>query len=288
MSKKITDDMIIKVPLTWDCLIKNIFVKNQDILKLFLEATLGLSEPINSIRFLRNELTKNNINEKAKTTDILLLVNDYLITDLEFGLDSFEYSKIRNINYAEKLNLRALEVGDNDKHSKYQVVQLNIYNYPKSDKLLNDIIVNYGMISKKCYRSNPKIIVKNLAKYRELYYNGDRRKEVVILAFLTSITYGEMRNILINALNEERLEELIEEVFKMTTDSLWVEKWDYEKDHQRKLRLAKQDGLEQGKNEEKNNLIRGMFENNASIDFIAKVTKEPISKIKSIKKSLML
>ena len=144
------------------------------------------------------------------------------------------------------------------------------------------------MISKKCYRSNPKIIVKNLAKYRELYYNGDRRKEVVILAFLTSITYGEMRNILINALNEERLEELIEEVFKMTTDSLWVEKWDYEKDHQRKLRLAKQDGLEQGKNEEKNNLIRGMFENNASIDFIAKVTKEPISKIKSIKKSLML
>ena len=288
MSKKITDDMIIKVPLTWDCLIKNIFIKNQDILKLFLEATLGLSEPINSIRFLRNELTKNNINEKAKTTDILLLVNDYLITDLEFGLDSFEYSKIRNINYAEKLNLRALEVGDNDKHSKYQVVQLNIYNYPKSDKLLNDIIVNYGMISKKCYRSNPKIIVKNLAKYRELYYNGDRRKEVVILAFLTSITYGEMRNILINALNEERLEELIEEVFKMTTDSLWVEKWDYEKDHQRKLRLAKQDGLEQGKNEEKNNLIRGMFENNASIDFIAKVTKEPISKIKSIKKSLML
>ena len=288
MSKKITDDMIIKVPLTWDCLIKNIFIKNQDILKLFLEATLGLSEPINSIRFLRNELTKNNINEKAKTTDILLLVNDYLITDLEFGLDSFEYSKIRNINYAEKLNLRALEVGDNDKHSKYQVVQLNIYNYPKSDKLLNDIIVNYGMISKKCYRSNPKIIVKNLAKYRELYYNGDRRKEIVILAFLTSITYGEMRNILINALNEERLEELIEEVFKMTTDSLWVEKWDYEKDHQRKLRLAKQDGLEQGKNEEKNNLIRGMFENNASIDFIAKVTKEPISKIKSIKKSLML
>lgn len=144
------------------------------------------------------------------------------------------------------------------------------------------------MISKKCYRSNPKIIVKNLAKYRELYYNGDRRKEIVILAFLTSITYGEMRNILINALNEERLEELIEEVFKMTTDSLWVEKWDYEKDHQRKLRLAKQDGLEQGKNEEKNNLIRGMFENNASIDFIAKVTKEPISKIKSIKKSLML
>lgn len=144
------------------------------------------------------------------------------------------------------------------------------------------------MISKKCYRSNPKIIVKNLAKYRELYYNGDRRKEVVILAFLTSITYGEMRNILINALNEERLEELIEEVFKMTTDSLWVEKWDYEKDHQRKLRLAKQDGLEQGKNEEKNNLIRGMFENNASIDFIAKVTKEPISKIKSIKKSLIL
>ena len=160
------------------------------------------------------------------------------------------------------------------------------------------------MISKKCYRSNPKIIVKNLAKYRELYYNGDRRKEVVILAFLTSITYGEMRNILINALNEERLEELIEEVFKMTTDSLWVEKWDYEKDHQRKLRLAKQDGLElglergrnigleQGRNigieQEKNNLIRGMFENNASIDFIAKVTKEPISKIKSIKKSLML
>ena len=284
MSKKITDDMIIKVPLTWDCLIKNIFVKNQDILKLFLEATLGLSEPINSIRFLRNELTKNNINEKTKTTDILLLVNDYLITDLEFGLDSFEYSKIRNINYAEKLNLRALEVGDNDKHSKYQVVQLNIYNYPKSDKLLNDIIVNYGMISKKCYRSNPKIIVKNLAKYRELYYNGDRRKEVVILAFLTSITYGEMRNILINALNEERLEELIEEVFKMTTDSLWVEKWDYEKDHQRRLRLAKQDGLDQKEQE----LIKGMFENNASIDFIAKVTKEPISKIKSIKKSLML
>ena len=152
------------------------------------------------------------------------------------------------------------------------------------------------MISKKCYRSNPKIIVKNLAKYRELYYNGVRRKEVVILAFLTSITYGEMRNILINALNEERLEELIEEVFKMTTDSLWVEKWDYEKDHQRKLRLAKQDGLElgleQGRNigieQEKNNLIKGMFENNASIDFIAKVTKEPISKIKSIKKSLML
>ena len=125
---------------------------------------------------------------------------------------------------------------------------------------------------------------QNLAKYRELYYNGDRRKEVVILAFLTSITYGEMRNILINALNEERLEELIEEVFKMTTDSLWVEKWDYEKDHQRRLRLAKQDGLDQKEQE----LIKGMFENNASIDFIAKVTKEPISKIKSIKKSLML
>ena len=150
ITQNIDEGTLIPVPLLWDSLIKALFIKNQDILKSFLLATSPINK-INSIDFIRNELTKDNINEKSKTTDILILVNDYFIVDLEFGLDSFEYYKERNINYAEKLNLRALEVGNNDKLPRYKVIQLNIYNYPKSIDLKDDVILNYGIKSKRCY-----------------------------------------------------------------------------------------------------------------------------------------
>ena len=156
------------------------------------------------------------------------------------------------------------------------------------------------MKSKKCYRSNPKIIVKNVAKYKELYYTGDRRKETVYIAFFGSTTYEELESILINEESYENVDKFKREVYKMTTNSLWVEKWDEEQDRQRVLNLIRQDSLKEGKDiglkqgktigleEKEQDLIKGMFKNNASIDFVSKVTGKSISKIKSIKKSLML
>ena len=160
------------------------------------------------------------------------------------------------------------------------------------------------MKSKKCYRSNPKIIVKNVAKYKELYYTGDRRKETVYIASFGSTTYEELESILINEESYENVDKFKKEVYKMTTNSLWVEKWDEEQDRQRVLNLIRQDSLKEGKNigleegknigieqglvQKEQDLIKGMFKNNASIDFVSKVTGKSISKIKSIKKSLML
>ena len=298
---------LIPVPLMFDSLIKTLLIKNEDIFKSFLLATTPIKK-IDSMEFIRNELIKDNINEKGKITDLLVLINNYFIVDLEFGLNSFNYYKERNINYAEKLNLRAIEVGDKDKTPKYQIIQLNIYNYPENEDFKDDVILNYGMKSKKCYRSNPKIIVKNVAKYKELYYTGDKRKETVYIASFGSTTYEELESILINEESYENVDKFKKEVYKMTTNSLWVEKWDEEQDRQRVLNLIRQDslkegkdiglkqgktiGLEEGKNigleEKEQDLIKGMFKNNASIDFVSKVTGKSISKIKSIKKSLML
>ena len=56
---------LIPVPLMFDSLIKTLLIKNEDIFKSFLLATTPIKK-IDSMEFIRNELIKDNINEKGK------------------------------------------------------------------------------------------------------------------------------------------------------------------------------------------------------------------------------
>ena len=68
------------------------------------------------------------------------------------------------------------------------------------------------VLTNTVFDTNKVIFLKYLEKYRKLYYNGNREKDVVWLAFLTSKTFEEAEKILLNILDVSQVNEIMEEV----------------------------------------------------------------------------
>ena len=156
-------------------------------------------------------------------------------------------------------------------------------------------------INKKILSKNPKIIIKNLEKYKELYYSGNREREVVYLAALKATKYSELESMLKNNMREERAKELVEEVKSMCSKRRFPEKWwTKEEEDELVLEEVKQEsyengmnygisqGIIQGETKERKNLIENMFKNDIDISLISKVTNVPINQLKKIKTNLYL
>lgn len=63
-------------------------------------------------------------------------------------------------------------------------------------------------------------------KYRKLYYNGSREKDVVWLAFLTSKTFEEAEKILLNILGVSQVNEIMEEVINLNNNVVLLHEWE--------------------------------------------------------------
>ena len=118
------------VPLTEDRPFKSFFSKNPDFLKEFLILQLNLDIDPNktTIDITSEEYPIDKIDDKIYRIDILVYLNDNIITNVEANSKNYNDVLFRNLIYIAKLvGIKILKKGDNIKKIKSkQLFQLNI------------------------------------------------------------------------------------------------------------------------------------------------------------------
>ena len=293
------DKEIEMIPLTFDPIFKGVFGNNIDLLKRFLNEVLELDLDVRemNVRLLNTELPKQNIREYQKRIDIYLCINNNIYIDIEINRSNFKRVKLRNYLYGSKTYSMLLESGDNisELEDKY-FWQLNLNTEDKSVDYGEDIIVRYSLTKKSIYLDQDKIVLKFLEYYKKLYYTdkNELNEAGIWLAGLMSTNFVELFDIYSNILESDDLSNFIKGVIDMSLENFNIHEWEKEKldalvyyNHYKDgLSEGFEDGFEHGIEENTINTIKEMLKNNASYDFISKVTNKSIDEIKKIEENL--
>ena len=298
------DEKLTLVPLTYDKAFKRIFRTNLDILKEFLKDVIPLDiDKDCNIRLMDGELPKENMKEKGKIVDIYVVLDGKIYVDIEMNRSKFETVLERNIKYKDKLSSMLPESDEDYKAlTSNKLYQLNLNAYPY-EKILDDIIVLYGLKTHHIYSSDECMVVKSLERYRDLYYNkGNKEKDVIWLTILTSRTFTELYELSRQILSKEKVKKLMEAAISMSKDGFILHEWQKDKfdalvkyneieDAKKEGKslgieegraLGKAEGKAEGTKEKAIEIAKNLIKENVDINIIVKstgLTKKDIQKL---------
>ena len=292
---KEVDEALEMIPLTFDVVLKAVFVRNLDLLKRFIIDVLNLDiDPDKAkIRLSNNELPKENTCEYQKRVDIIVIINKFLHVDIECNRGDFRKVKNRNQIYLDKLHTMILETGDNIKKlNDIFVYQLNL-NKSLDDSVQDikeDEIYLYSKATKEKYLDNKVTYIKSLDYFRKDYYTNDMSLTDgdIWLAALTAKTFTELNEMLSHILNDKDRSRLVREAIRMSKSNFVLSEWESEKMEElvreESRRIDREDGFNEGIEQKTIDVIKSMLSNNLDLEIISNVTgktKEEIEKIKS-------
>ena len=297
------DEKLTLVPLTYDKAFKRIFRTNLDILKEFLKDVIPLDiDKECNIRLMDGELPKENMKEKGRTVDIYVVLDGKIYVDIEMNKSKFETVLERNIKYKDKLSSMLPESDEDYKDlTSNKLYQLNLNAYPY-EKILDDIIVLYGLKTHHIYSSDECMVVKSLERYRDLYYNkGNKEKDVIWLTILTSRTFTELYELSRHILSKEKVKKLMEAAISMSKDGFILHEWQKDKfdalvkynEIEDAKKEGKSLGIEEGRalgkaegiKENKIEIARNMLKKKMGIKDISEITGLTEEEIKSLIKN---
>ena len=281
------------IPITFDYMFKGIFMNDLNLLKEFIISQLEFNEIITTynckIRLLNNELPKENKNEYKKTIDLYVSIDNKIFVEIEINRELFKDVKMRNYLYANKLYTMLLEQGESVKElSDKTFIQINLnVKDVKVDKG-DAFIVPYDIRNKEVYIKNNITILKYLEYYRKKFYNDNKLSHSDMwLVMLTSETFEELYELTGYIMNDKMRDKYIRKVINMSKDSFILHEWEKEKLDElveyEKRKNALEEGLEQGIEQNKLevviNMLNKKFDNNL-ISEITGLNEEEIIKIK--------
>ena len=282
------DEKLTLVPLTYDKAFKRIFRINLDILKEFLKDVIPLEiDKECNIRLMDGELPK----EKGRIVDIYVVLDGKIYVDIEMNKSKFENVLQRNIKYKDKLSSMIPENDEDFKSiTSTKLYQLNLNAYP-FEKILDDIIVLYGLKTHKIYSSDECMIVKSLERYRDLYYNkSNREKDVIWLTILTSRTFTELYELSRQILSRDKVKKLMEAAVSMSKDGFILHEWQKDKfdalvkynEIEDAKKEGRTEGIAEGTKEKTIEIARNLLNMQMSIEDISKATGLTEDEIKSL------
>ena len=263
----------------YDVQIRNrIFRTNLDILKEFLKDVIPLDiDKDCNIRLMDGELPKENMKEKGRIVDIYVVLDGKIYIDIEMNKSKFETVLQRNIKYKDKLSSMLPESNEDYKAlTSKKLYQLNLNAYPY-EKILDDIIVLYGLKTHHIYSSDECMVVKSLERYRDLYYNkSNKEKDVIWLTILTSRTFTELYELSRHILSKEKVKKLMEAAISMSKDGFILHEWQKDKFDAlvkyNEIEDAKKEGKAEGTKEKTFEIARNMLKKKMSIKDISEIT----------------
>ena len=287
------DSKFTLIPLSYDKLFKSVFKLNLDLLRKFLNEMIPIEiTEEDKIILLDTELPISNKKERKKMIDIFVTINENIFIDIEMNRSKFRDIYERNRQYLEKISNLLFEKGENIKNLKDKnLYQLNI-NANKQEKVTNDMIVSYGIITKDIYPS-ARMIVKGLERYREMYYSGDRRKEVIWLTVLAARTFTELYELVSQLLKTDEVKRFMEVVEDMCKDEFVLHEWQQDKmeelvkhkEIENATNEGKAIGIDEGKAEGKIEVAKNLLKKNMNLEDISEVTGLSLKQINEIKES---
>lgn len=273
-----------------DRVFKSIFANEDDpsLLQEFLSRLLD--KKIEIIHFLKNEQPIVSVNDKTKSVDLLVKIdNEY--THLEVNTSSNLLIRTRNFNYFTNIYSRKTTRGQiYDFKTKFLHIDLN-YNMP----INSDFKYSYFIqtLNGDKYIDNFKIMVFNMDKYMKYWYtndseNIDKYKHLIML----DLEENDLKKL---SIGDDFVKEFEDKITNLNNQETFQSFMSYE-DDQRLLNnsykaMAYEEGMEKGTKigvekgikQTKIETAKNMLELDIEIDKIIKVTGLSLSEINDLK-----
>ena len=274
----------------YDRSFKEIMLKetNRDILFKLLEQTLNVK--INNVIEENIELNQGNVHIRRKNLDILLST-DIGIIGIEMNASPKDYLHTRNYafhcdNYSH-YTLKGKEYNEEE-----IIIQIN-FKYglkQQEDYEKIKILEKYYTQNEegRKYVKNSVIYEWNMDKIMELWYSNDEEKiEKYKYLIMLDLDNEELKKI---SKKDRMVTKYMEEINKLNEDPMFREYMTKEQDDEKKLNteihkainLGIEQGMKQGKNEEKLDIAFNLKKSGFSFKDIAENTGLPIETIENL------
>ena len=293
------DNKIKIVSLSYNCMFKSIFGNNKYMLSKLVQSILDYCElNINVMNkeliMINNELPLNNVNDRQLVCDYRIKIDDNTELNIESNRTHYPGLEERNMCYCFKIYCDHFNAGDDyDKFEKYFLVQVNFNNFSNPE---NDTIKDFYLLdvknAKNYLTKNVCFINVDIASCFKKFYNENKLKEMSNLekfgAMLKTDYLEDISNILWSMIDMKNRNKFLKQVEDMSKDKDILEAIKLEDNIEYRFDLvreeAEQQGFERGIEQNTIEMIQQMLKNDASLDFISKVTGKTIEEIKEIEK----
>ena len=257
--------------------------KGKEILEHILEQVLR--KDVEIIEFVNTELGKVNKNEKNKRTDLIVKI-DGIIANVEVNTNDYNYTKyFRNFVYLVSLFNRYSVKEDKNKKKKYDtvtnIIQINL-NFGSTDIKTEELILENRFGNSKGH------IIKNLVSYdvfidniKKFCYDKDELEKYKYLLML-DMTLEELASFYPS---DEIIKEYGDALMKYSEDIFiypYSEEEEKEMLHNTELDMAYNEGVTQGIEQNKIEMIKNFYKIGTPVEDISKATNLSIEKIKKI------
>ncbi len=270
-----------KISILSDTMLKAMF-QNENRIKYsakFLSYFIDVEyeDILNNICLAKNELDKNNENDKGERCDYVALLSDTSL-NIEVNNNSSLEVLERNMEYAHRLYSKKIKRGK-ENYQYTQVIQFNLNNFAfkGNDKIVDIYTVtnddNIGLSNKLIF---VQIYVPNLRK--KWYTKGMKslsEEEKYILA-LVEMDLDKLNDLGGENIMDEYVKEAEEVSFEGGVGEAYDKEWALRDQGYR-------EGMSQGKSKEKIEIAKNLLKNNVDISVIASSTGLTEDEINSLK-----
>ena len=229
---------------------------------------------LNNIFLAKNELDKNNENDKGERCDYVALLSDTSL-NIEVNNNSSLEVLERNMEYAHRLYSKKIKRGE-ENYQYTQVIQFNLNNFAfkGNDKIVDIYTVtnndNIGLSNKLIF---VQIYVPNLRK--KWYTKGIKslsEEEKYILA-LVEMDLDKLNDLGGENIMDEYVKEAEEVSFEGGVGEAYDKEWALrDQGYRDGLLQGKAEGISEGKNERNIEIAKNMLNEGIDINIITKCT----------------
>ena len=235
----------------------------------------------NIIELIKQELEKENVNVKTKIVDLLVKINNEIF-NIEYNNTYDEDTKKRNFAYISNIYANSLKKKE-DYMNQPICTQINLCARIKNlKKEINHI---KGEYSNKKYINNMNIYEFNIAEYKKILYNDNKKlikDNLHLIMFDCDDKELEML---------EEYDDMVKKIRKLvnkynddsTIYQFLTTEEDQEKMNRTKILRAEQRGIEQGIQKNKIETACSLLKENIPLDVISRTTGYPEEYLQSIK-----
>ena len=282
-----------KISILSDTMLKAMF-QNENRIKYsakFLSYFIDVEyeDILNNICLAKNELDKNNENDKGERCDYVALLSDTSL-NIEVNNNSSLEVLERNMEYAHRLYSKKIRRGE-ENYQYTQVIQFNLNNFAfkGNDKIVDIYTVtnddNIGLSNKLIF---VQIYVPNLRK--KWYTKGMKslsEEEKYILA-LVEMDLDKLNDLGGENIMDEYVKEAEEVSFEGGVGEAYDKEWalrdqGYRDGLSQGKAEGKAEGFSQGKVENKKEIAKNMLSKAMEVELISEITGLSIEEIKNLK-----
>ena len=262
-----------------DKVFKAIFADPADTFLLETLLNLIFNTKVKNIKFENPELLKRSVIERAKICDFVAHVEHKLV-HIELNSQSRKWLHFRNFNYFTTSIDKQTEVGEMYDIKKY-CIHIDIsYNLPNSDNL--DCVLVYTLETNKHikYVDNVYFVEFNMDKIKKEWYNVINERERKLYYYLSKFDMNE-KELEIEE-EDEFMKKLKEKLKKLNQNKEFVSFLSREKDIEYQMNTERNEGIEQGINIGKNEMVKKMLKEKIDISTIIKISGLTLKEIEGL------